>query len=157
MASWRQHVSAKRARGGDSRLKDTTARLLDKSEQSVAAADHLLRDGYADFAAARAYYAMFYAAEALLSEAGHRFRKHAGIHAAFGTHFAKTGLLDPKYHSWLLDAFDKRIIGDYGIEQVLARGDAALLISQATEFVGAARAFLNNPPTEPQGSPPVTR
>lgn len=123
-------------------MKETTGKLLDKSEQSIAAADHLLRDGYADFAAARAYYAMFYAAEALLSEAGHRSRKHAGIHAAFGMHFAKTGILDAKYHRWLLDAFDKRIIGDYGVEQVLARGDAALLITQATEFLSAARGVL---------------
>lgn len=127
-------------------MKEATVKLLDKSEQSVSAADHLLRDGYADFAAARAYYAMFYAAEALLSETGHRFRKHAGVHAAFGEHFAKTGLLDPKFHRWLLDAFDKRIIGDYGIEQVLARGDAETLITQATDFLQVAREFLNRSP-----------
>ena len=123
-------------------MKESTAKLLDKSGQSIAAADHLLRDGYADFAAARAYNMMFYAAEALLSESGHRFRKHGGVHAAFGEHFAKSGLLDPKFHRWLLDAFDKRIKGDYGIEHVLVRGDAEVLITQATEFLVAARDFL---------------
>jgi hypothetical protein len=31
-------------------------------------------------------------------------------------HLAKPGLLDPKLHRWLLNAFDKRILGDYSYE-----------------------------------------
>ena len=41
---------------------------LERAEASVHAAEVLLREGHADFAAARAYYAMFYAAEAALDE-----------------------------------------------------------------------------------------
>ncbi len=123
-------------------MKEITRKLLDKSEQSIAAAEHLLGDGYTEFAASRAYYAMFYTAESLLSEKGRRFRKHAGVHAAFGEHFAKTGALDPKFHRWLLDAFDKRVKGDYGVEEVLARGDADTLIGQAREFLAASRQLL---------------
>jgi hypothetical protein len=52
---------------------------------------------------------MFYTAEALLNERSLRFKKHGGVHAAFGEHFAKPGLLDAKYHRWLLAAFEKRI------------------------------------------------
>ena len=126
-------------------MKETARKFLDKSEQSIAAAEHLQSDGYAEFAASRAYYAMFYAAEALLSEQGRRFRKHSGVHAAFGVHFAKSGLLDAKFHRWLLDAFDKRVMGDYGVDEVLARGDADILIEQAREFLAAARAYLNIP------------
>jgi len=40
--------------------------LPEKAELSLAAGARLLADGFADFAAGRAYYAMFYAAEALL-------------------------------------------------------------------------------------------
>ena len=36
------------------------------------------------FAASRAYYAMFYAAEALLQSRGLAFSKHSAVHAAFG-------------------------------------------------------------------------
>ncbi len=126
-------------------MKETARKFLDKSEQSIAAAKHLLQDGYTEFAASRAYYAMFYAAEGILSEQGRRFRKHAGVHAAFGEHFAKTGLMDPKLHRWLLDAFDKRVKGDYGVDEVLVRGDAELLIGQAEEFLAAAHSFLSPP------------
>lgn len=47
---------------------------------------------------------MLYAAEALLISKGLRFRKHGSVHAAFGEHFAKGQVLDPKFHRWLLDA-----------------------------------------------------
>jgi uncharacterized protein (UPF0332 family) len=47
-------------------MTDGVQELLDKSEQSINAAGLLLRDGYDDFAASRAYYAMFYAVEALM-------------------------------------------------------------------------------------------
>ncbi len=39
--------------------------LLQKAQMSLAAARHLLLGGYPDFAAPRAYYTMFYVAEAL--------------------------------------------------------------------------------------------
>jgi uncharacterized protein (UPF0332 family) len=40
--------------------------LLHKAGESLQAAELLQREGYLDFAASRAYYAMFYAAQALL-------------------------------------------------------------------------------------------
>jgi uncharacterized protein (UPF0332 family) len=85
---------------------------------------------------------MFYIAEALLNERGHRFRKHGGVHGAFREHFVKTRLLDGKYHQWLLEAFSQRITGDYGLESDLTAEDAAVLISQAREFLEAATQFL---------------
>jgi len=90
-------------------MKKKTAQLLDKAARGIAAADSLLARGDTDFAAGRAYYAMFYVAEALLNECGLGFSKHTAVHASFGEQFAKTGHLDPKFHCWLIDAFDKRI------------------------------------------------
>jgi uncharacterized protein (UPF0332 family) len=87
---------------------------------------------------------MFYTAEALLNERGHRFRKHGGVHGAFREHFVKTRLLDGKYHQWLLEAFSQRITGDYGLESDLTAEDAAVLISQAREFLEAATQFLKS-------------
>jgi len=121
---------------------DEAAKLLAKSERALRAGETLLQAGDAEAAVGRAYYAMFYAAEALLNEKGLRFRKHAGVHSAFAEHFVKTGLLDGRYHRWLLAAFNKRITGDYGIEIELTSEDSSLLIGQASEFVGAAKEFL---------------
>ena len=76
---------------------------------------------------------MLYSAQALLTERGLHFRKHGGVHAAFGEHFVKTGILEQKYHRWLLDAYDKRLDGDYGIETGILPDDARILIVQSTD------------------------
>jgi len=87
---------------------------------------------------------VFYAAQVVLHEKDLRFRKHAGVHGAVGEHFAKTGVLDPKFHRWLLDAFDERLSGDYGSEIVVSSEDVASMIAQAEEFLQAVRAHLGN-------------
>ncbi len=53
--------------------------LLDKAERSLSAAEGLLADGFPDFAAARSYYAMFYATEALLLSRDQSFSKHSAF------------------------------------------------------------------------------
>ena len=76
-------------------MKEQTAKLLDKARDTIEAADILLTNDKTDIAAGRAYYAMFYIAEALLNELGLQLDKHSSVHAAFGKHFAKTKILDP--------------------------------------------------------------
>ncbi|MBI3574457.1 MAG: HEPN domain-containing protein [Gammaproteobacteria bacterium] len=123
-------------------MKYETQQLLDKAYRALGAAKTLLDHGDADFAAGRAYYSMFYVAEALLHEKDLRSRKHSGVIALFGETFAKTGAMDAKFHRWLLDAFDKRILADYGVEAVLTREDGAQMIVQAREFLESARRLL---------------
>jgi uncharacterized protein (UPF0332 family) len=126
-------------------MKEEARKLLKKAARSIDVAVRLLRDGEEDFAVGRAYYAMFYTAEALLGERDLRFSKHSGVHAAYGQYFAKTGLLDPKYHRWLLAAFDNRIIGDYGVDGWLPAEDVAETIEHAREFLQVATRHLEKP------------
>lgn len=128
--------------GGDCGVKEYTAQLLDKAAEAIEAAELLVTNNYPDFAAGRAYYAMFYVAEALLNEKELSFSKHGNVHAAFGEHFAKTKILDPKFHRWLIDAFDKRLVGDYGVEANIEMEIAASMINQAREFLEASQAYL---------------
>jgi uncharacterized protein (UPF0332 family) len=123
-------------------VKDVTVRLLDKATRAISTAERVLQSDDPDVAAGRAYYAMFYMAEALLHEQGLRFKKHGGVHAAFGEHFVKPGLLDAKYHRWLLAAFEKRITADYGVEEAVTADEADVLIRQAREFLQTARQHL---------------
>ena len=123
-------------------MKETTEKLLEKASRSALAAEHLVKNGDAEFAVGRAYYAMFYAAQALLNEMTLKFRKHSGVHNGFAEQFVKPGLIDKRYHRWLVAAFNKRITGDYGIESDLTSEDASLLIGQAREFLMVAKQFL---------------
>ena len=134
-------------------MKDTTEQLLLKADRSIEAARVLARESDYDFAASRAYYAMFYVAEALLSERGLHFRKHSAVHAAYGEQFAKTEILDPKFHRWLLDSSDKRLLGDYEVGVTLTSDDIEQMIDQAKEFLGATKHYLAMDNTESPASP----
>lgn len=123
-------------------MKEESRRLLEKAERALHAAETLMKAGDAEFAAGRAYYAMLHAAQALLREKDLRYRKHASVHAAYGQHFAKTGLLDPKYHRWLLDAFDERLQGDYETDVAFEPEAVSRWIDQAREFLTAERRYM---------------
>jgi len=129
-----------------------TLNLLAKAESAIRAAQILVDSEATEFAAGRAYYAMLYVAEALLHERGLRFSKHSGVHAAYGKEFAKTGLLDLKFHGWILRAFDKRIEGDYRSDANLSDEEVTTMIGQAREFLTAARRFLEEAESPPTAS-----
>ena len=123
-------------------MKEHTRKLLDKSLDSIEAAEGLMNMSKVEFAAGRAYYAMFYVAEALLGEKGLEFSQHGQVIGAYGLHFAKTKELDPKYHRWLADAFDTRIVGDYDVDTGISTTIVAEIINQAREFLLVAQAYL---------------
>ncbi len=120
-------------------MKARTARLLVKADRALASARTLQRTEDAEGAASRAYYAMFHAAVALCHESGLVFGKHAAVHAAFGKHFARTGELDVKYHRWLLDAFDRRGLADYSVDELIPAQEVETTIDRAAEFIDAVR------------------
>jgi uncharacterized protein (UPF0332 family) len=128
-------------------MKEYSRKLLDKAIDAIEVAEILVDKEKSDFAVGRAYYAMFYIAEAMLNEKGLKFNKHSAVHAAFGEQFAKTRELDAKFHRWLLDSFDKRQAGDYDVDTEIERDVAVKVINQAREFLEAAQEYLEKPMT----------
>jgi len=128
--------------------------LVKKARESLRAARLLLSNDLADFAGSRAYYAMFYLAAALLLEKGLSFSKHGSLIAAFGQHFVKTGEVEAKFHRYLIDAQDNRIVGDYSSTSNLTKTQTATMISQAEEFLALAEQKLGAlpPSTNPSQS-----
>ena len=126
-------------------MKEYSRKLLGKAIDAMEAAEFLVDKGKSDIAVGRAYYAMFYIAEALLYEKGLKFNKHSAVHAAYGEHFAKTKEMDVKFHRWLLDSFDKRQAGDYDVDTEIERDVAVNVIHQAREFLEAAQEYLEKP------------
>ncbi|MBT1076163.1 HEPN domain-containing protein [Geobacter grbiciae] len=118
--------------------------LLDKSAQSIGAAETLMREQYVDFAAGRAYYAMFYAIEALLLSRDMSFSKHSAVIAAFGKEFVKAGTFDSRFHRYLLNAFDLRNAGDYGIIHSVSEEKARQTIEEAKELLAVVTNYLSD-------------
>jgi uncharacterized protein (UPF0332 family) len=124
-------------------MKEYSSKLFSKALDAIEAAEALLNVGKAEFAAGRAYYAMFYVAEALLyNEFDLKFSQHGQVIAAYGKNFAKTQVLDPKFHRWMRDGFDKRITGDYGVDTGIEDDIVATMINQARDFLLSAQKYL---------------
>ncbi|MCP4710630.1 MAG: HEPN domain-containing protein, partial [Planctomycetes bacterium] len=102
--------------------------LLDKANQSIEAAELLLKDNFEDFSAGRSYYAMFYCVEALFLNQDRSFSRHSAIISAFGKEFIKTGIFPKKFHRYILEGFDMRNTGDYGTMYSIGKDKANELI-----------------------------
>jgi uncharacterized protein (UPF0332 family) len=116
--------------------------LLQKSRESVKAAQLLAREELYDIAVSRAYYAMFYIAEAFLIGDNLSFSKHSAVISKFGEVFARTERLPVKFHRYLIQAEQSRIKADYDATSKSTELEATEQISRAEEFLVLAQEFL---------------
>ena len=116
--------------------------LLEKAKRSQKVAAKLFKDGDADFAASRAYYSLFYTAEALLLSQDLSFSSHSAVIANFGKEFAKTGILNPKFHHYLMESQDRRNIGDYSVLAEVTKEEVREMLAWAKEFIKVAENYL---------------
>ncbi len=126
------------------------AALLVQARDSLAAARILDAQRYHGFAASRAYYTMFYVAEALLLVNGLAFSKHSGVHAAFGEHFVKTGVVPREFQRYLIRGMEVRHAGDYGRGRDVTPAEAAEQIAHAEQFLALAERLIGPIPHDDQ-------
>ncbi len=124
---------------------------MNKARDSLRGAEILTREFLYDIAVSRAYYAMFYCAEALLEAEGLSFSSHGAVLSAFGQRFAKTGRMPAEYHRYMLQAQDSRLLGDYDALSPRSEQEAQKHIGRAREFIALTEELLG--PEEP----PVAR
>ena len=123
-------------------MKKEVQRLLEKAEHALEVAESLYRQGFPQDAASKIYYAMFYAAQALLKAEDIEVVKHSAVESALGYHFAKTARIDPKYHRMLINARKIREIVDYDIQEEIVEPAALLKLEDGKEFVGVMKATI---------------
>jgi len=123
-------------------MKPEVEELMDKAVRSLKTAEKILKDGEFDFAGSRAYYAMFYVAEALLLQRNLSFSSHSAVTSNFGKEFARTGTLNPKFHNYLIKSQDRRNIGDYAIGTHLTEEEVREMLAWTKEFLKAAENYL---------------
>ena len=116
--------------------------LIERAESSLSSASLLLKEGYYDFSISRSYYAMFYAAEAVLLTRGLKFSSHKAVITLFGQHFVKTGIFPPDLGKGLNKAFDERLNGDYSYEPVTSPEMAEKAIVRGEIFIKNVKEYL---------------
>jgi uncharacterized protein (UPF0332 family) len=123
-------------------VKKEVQRLLEKADHALEVADSLYKQGFPQDAASKIYYAMFYAAQALLKAEDIEVVKHSAVESALGYNFAKTGRIDPKYHRMLINARKVREIVDYDIQEEIVAPAALMKLEEGKEFVGVMKAMI---------------
>lgn len=116
--------------------------LLDRADESHKAAKILIAGDLARFSVAQSYYTMFYLVEAMLHSKGLRFSSHSALVAAYGKEFAKTGILDPKFHHYVLVTQKRRETGHYSVEKTITDEEALESFQWAEEFTQAVKDYF---------------
>ena len=88
---------------------------LEHARQAASTGRLVMAHGDPIAAINRAYYAIFYAANALLATKGLERSKHSGVIAAFRQHFVKTGIIESEFSRFYGEAMEQRHAGDYDL------------------------------------------
>ena len=99
-------------------------------------------EGYPDSAINRAYYAIFYAANALLVTEGLGRSKHSGVISSFRERFVKPGIIETEYSRIYGRVMDDRHTSDYEVELPVEAQVAEKDMADARLFVERIEAYL---------------
>jgi len=111
------------------------ALYIENARQMLEVAAHNLADGFYGSAVNRAYYAIFYAANALLATQGLFRSKHSDVIAAFRQHSVKPGLIEVEYGDIYGRVMDDRHISDYDVQTTIELDRARTDLEDAHRFV----------------------
>jgi uncharacterized protein (UPF0332 family) len=123
--------------------RDEVALYVEHAQQMLQVANHNLTDGFYASAINRAYYAIFYAANALLATKGLSRSKHSAVIATFRQHFVKPGLIEDEYSDIYGRVMDDRHKADYEIiESTVDPARAQTDLKDAQRFVKRIERYL---------------
>ncbi len=126
----------------------TPEALLEKADRAISSAAVLLREGDADGACNRSYYAMFNAARAalILIKAPAEVtegKSHSGLHSAFNLYLVKPGHIPQALGAEFRRAERLRQISDY-LGDPIESEKANLTLDHAKEFIQKIKSELVN-------------
>jgi uncharacterized protein (UPF0332 family) len=128
--------------GGCQSLNGKIDFLFKRADDNLESIQLLIDNGYHDIAVSRSYYAMFYAAEAVLLTKKLKFSSHSGVVSQFGIHFIKTGVFKPELGRNFNRAFDDRSSADYGFKSEINKETAEKAFYRADNFVKQLKEYL---------------
>ena len=113
-----------------------------RSVRSLAAAGLLAREGYAEDAVSRTYYAILHAAKAALLVHDMTVDSHAALRRRFGEHLVRGGRIEREWSDQLRVGLEDRLAADYDAVRVVAPEDARQEVERADAFVARIRRYL---------------
>ena len=113
-----------------------------EANRALEAADVNLEHSLYATAINRAYYAVFYAASALLLAKDIARSKHSGVISAFRQHYVKPGLIETEYSQIYGKVMAARVDSDYEITARPDRETARNCVDLAGDFEARTREYL---------------
>ena len=122
--------------------KDNFRLYMENAQEMLEVARLNLNNDYYGSVCNRAYFAVFYAASALLFSKGMSFGKHSAIISAFRQHFIKIGEFDVKWSGIYQRIMSHRQSGDYDINVRVEKEQAVDDLKGAQAFVEEVERWL---------------
>ena len=124
-------------------MKEITS-LIERADKYLKSSEMLLEEGDYESSVSRTYYAMFYAAEAVLLTKNLSFSSHRGVISAFGEHFIKTDIFPRDLGKEFNRGFEKRQLGDYEYTCVISKEEAREILEKGKDFVVKITEYLKD-------------
>jgi uncharacterized protein (UPF0332 family) len=116
--------------------------FMERATQMLAVAEHNLAGDFYESSVNRSYYAVFYAASALLVTQEKSMSRHAGVISAFRQRFVKEDILGIEYSDIYGRLLDHRGISDYDLLVSLDKEQAYSDLQDARKFAEGVRLWL---------------
>ncbi|SRR6266496_6855538 len=124
-------------------MNEIALKFLEKAETAQKSTIVALTHHDLESAASIAYWSLFYTAQALLRDRGITYRhSHSAVIKMYGIEFAKTKLLDPKSHRYLIEARKNEIIADYRLDKKVNEEQIREMLAWAKDFIKVAESYL---------------
>lgn len=118
------------------------ALYIEKAHESLNVAQLNLDNSFYAAAINRAYYAIFYAANALLATKSLSRGKHSGVIGAFRQHFVKNGLVSSELSEIYGQVMEDRHESDYELITAISQEDAQIDLQESVKFVDEVENWL---------------
>jgi uncharacterized protein (UPF0332 family) len=115
---------------------------MKQAEYMLTVAEDLLTSLHFGSSVNRSYYAVFYAATALLLAVGEPRSSHHGVLSAFRQHFIKTERWPVEYSDLYGNLIEDRESSDYMVFVPISQTDAGDALQDARHFVAQAKVWL---------------
>jgi len=122
--------------------KELITRRLSRAYKNLEVARSLLADEFYEDSVSKSYYAIFFAAKALLLTKNLDPKRHSGVTSFFSQYFVKTGELEKELAAILKFAQKERISADYDEFYSASVEEAKIQLENAERFLQRVKEIL---------------
>ena len=124
---------------------------LERAEECLGEATHLLSNSSFSGSATRSYYAIFNSLRAVLALEGVDFKTHSAVISHFQKEYVKTGIFSNETSDYIRSAFITRNDSDYKDFYTVSEEDAKKQVDNANFVIEAVKNYLSKTRTDNEG------